>query len=77
MKAPKNTVRRRQVAWTDCVDDTAITLAIERGYYPERVNGGVSKFLADLVQKEADKTIRLPNAPVATSSLKQKKTSCG
>jgi hypothetical protein len=39
------------VQWGEDVDALAVTLAADRGYYPEKSKGGVSKFLADLVLK--------------------------
>jgi len=49
----ENSTRRRQVAWPQAVVDLAGKLAASLGYYPEKINGGVSKMLSDLVLSEA------------------------
>jgi hypothetical protein len=41
--------RRRTVQWGKDVDALAVALAADHGYYPEKINGGVSQLLADLV----------------------------
>jgi hypothetical protein len=52
VKKHKNRVaKRRTVQWGEDVDALAVSLAADRGYYPEKSKGGVSKFLADLVVK--------------------------
>jgi hypothetical protein len=52
VKKPKiSASRRRTVQWGKDVDALAVTLAADRGYYPEKINGGVSQLLADLVLK--------------------------
>lgn len=51
----KDSMKNRTVRWPDSLHELAIQLAAERGYYPERAKGGVSKMLSDLVLKEAQK----------------------
>ena len=70
--------KRRDVVWTQAVDDLAIKLASEAGFYPEKVNGGVSKYLASLVLKAVGGDTRSPieqhvgKIRAAESALKKK-----
>ena len=51
-------------------DEIAIELATKEGYYPEKTNGGVSKFLTDLVlrEKSAKTTGGEASLPVQTQA---------
>lgn len=51
-KKPEN-LRNRTIRWSVPVDDLAVRLASENGYYPEKTNGGVSRYLSDLVRRAA------------------------
>ena len=42
--------RNRTIRWNTDLDELAIQQAVANGYYPERTNGGVSRYLADLVR---------------------------
>lgn len=55
-KAMKNTSSsvNRTIRWPEEINAMVESLAVELGYYPLK-NGGVSKYLADLVQREKDK----------------------
>jgi hypothetical protein len=50
--------RKRNIQWDISLDDLAVQLAFELGYFPEKRNGGVSKMLSDLVLKEKAKVSR-------------------
>ena len=47
--------KRKLISWTDEAEEIAVRLAFERGYYPEKKNGGVSKLILDMLLKEAEK----------------------
>ncbi len=46
--------RNRTIRWNTDMDELAIQQAVANGYYPERTNGGVSKYLADLVRSAGE-----------------------
>ena len=83
----KNTsgMRNRTVRWSGDIDALAVKLAGESGYFPEKRNGGVSKFLTELIQREAGairgeerKVIPTPPPVQAASKIQPKrKTSSG
>ena len=50
--ANSSKMRNRTIRWATETDRIAKELAIAAGYYPERENGGVSKYLSDLVKQE-------------------------
>lgn len=56
----KSVRKNRTVIWDITMDELALKLAMEQGYYPEKANGGVSKFLSDLVEHAATGKRNLP-----------------
>jgi hypothetical protein len=86
MKTNPNLVRRRSIAWSVEADAEAIELARQRGYYPEKTHGGVSKMLADLVvaessqrtaERPANVTPITPPQPVKYGTKEARKKSSG
>lgn len=67
-----STLKNRTVRWDKSIDELAQQLAIERGYLPERTNGGVSAFLSDLI-KEEDRNNRLTLREPTTSYMQHLK----
>jgi hypothetical protein len=77
-------MRNRTIRWDESIDALAVRIASEDGYFPEKRNGGVSRFLSDLIRKEAltmkesGKVVALQNAPVVSLKYpkpKRKKSS--
>jgi hypothetical protein len=62
----------RTISWTPEIEALAVRLATESGYFPERKNGGVSLFLADLVRTASEAGVVRDTATGYLISLDQR-----
>lgn len=68
---------RRNIRWDASLDQIAVQLAAENGFYPEKKEGGVSALLAFLVEEAAgnnDSRVQEDGSPKRQPTT-QKKTS--
>jgi len=55
VKPIKKSQIKKTLRWSSEAENAAVALAAERGYYPEKINGGVSRLIADLIIEEKER----------------------